>query len=64
MNKETSNETKQIDVFLALPCAEVFTEVKDCIKGAFVAANTNPIVIEDLKGLGLVCRMNLSGTSE
>ncbi len=47
MNKETSNETKQIDVFLALPCAEVFTEVNDCIKGAFIAANTNPIVIED-----------------
>lgn len=47
MNNETRNKTKQIDVFLALPCAEVFTEVNDCIKGAFVAANTNPIVIED-----------------
>ena len=47
MNKETSNKTKQIDVFLALPCAEAFTEVNDCITGAFIAANTNPIVIED-----------------
>ncbi len=47
MNKETSNRTKQIDVFLALPCAEAFTEANDCIKGAFIAANTNPIVIED-----------------
>ncbi len=47
MNKETSNKTKQIDVFLALPCAEAFTEVNDCIKGAFVAADTKPVVIED-----------------